>query len=198
LKTLATNIENCLVVEMPRHLDNRGFFQEVYSHKWAYTMPMYTSAAGYIDWKQINWSSSEANVIRGIHVAPYYKFITCVNGHIFDVVFDLRPNSRSYLQWFGIYLKADEPKSLLIPAGCGHGFAAIQPSTAIYLQSDVFAAGQEVSIKYDSFGVTWPVANPIVSEKDLAAKPWKEVIQVQNPQTELPLPRGQIWPQTPN
>ena len=183
MKVTATNVKDCLVVEMARHLDNRGFFQELYSHRWAYSTPMYTSAAGYPDWKQVNWSWSDPNVLRGIHCAPYHKLVTCLGGLVYDVAVDLREDSPTYLKWFGIELDPTAPVSLLVPPGCGHGFFALQPSTVIYLQSDVFGPDKEWAVRWDDFGIDWPGGTPILSEKDAAAKTLAEIIQARSRQT---------------
>jgi dTDP-4-dehydrorhamnose 3,5-epimerase len=190
---LATSLKDVSVVEMPRHLDDRGFFQEVYSHRWAFSMPMYTIGYGYLDWKQVNWSFSAPGVIRGIHVAPYAKFVTCVGGHVFDVVVDLRPESPTYLKWEGFNLIFTEPRSIVVPPGCGHGFAVIEPASVMYLQSDVFGPDKEWTVRWDDpeIAVQWPLPGaPVLSERDALAKTLAEIKQARSQQTVSASPHG--------
>ena len=78
------------------------------------------------------------HVLRGIHVSPYAKLITCVSGAIYDVVVDLRPESSTYLKWAAVELTEDNCKQLFIPPLCGHGFySQAENSTIMYCQVSI-------------------------------------------------------------
>lgn len=174
MKLQKTEIKDCVVVRMDRHEDHRGFFQEFYQKDKYATLPASDGLSVHSlnkEWKQANWSQSQKNVIRGIHIAPYAKLVTCVSGAIYDVAVDFREDSSTYGKWFGKWLRADDPEQMFIPAGCGHGFMAVTDQTSVvYLQDAVFKSGVEQSINcFDpSVGIEWPMANPdyIISEKD--------------------------------
>ena len=112
--------------------------------------------------------------IRGMHfqLAPFEeaKIVSCINGKIFDVIIDLRPDSKTYKQWYGIELKSDEHKSIYIPKGFAHGFQSLEDNTEVYYQiSEFYNPAYSNGIRWDDpvFGIKWPLNNPIISEKDL-------------------------------
>ncbi len=217
MRTVATNVRDCLTIEMPRHLDGRGFFQEMFSQRWAHANNMFNGVAGYVNWQQVNWSQSEQNVLRGIHVAPYAKLVTCLSGRIMDYVVDLREDSPSYLDHFSVELSPDKTTQAFVPPGCGHAFVSLEPnSSVVYLQSDVYSTPKEWSVRWSDpqLAIKWPVLAPILSDKDAAAPTLKEALtakanklvkdinererikrvleelkQAQNQQTESPSPR---------
>lgn len=164
-----TCIEDCFIVEGKRFFDERGFVQEIYSKR---NGDHFVSK---INWKQVNWSSSKANVVRGIHVAPYRKFITCVSGGIYDVVIDLRSDSDTLYKSIVINLNEKNATHIFIPSGCGHGFFSYTNSTVIYLQEDVYEQGKEKDWHWRSLPINWPRAKEyILSDRDKKAPPWKK------------------------
>lgn len=180
MRTSATNIKDCLTIEMPRHLDGRGFFQEMFSQRWANSNNMFNGVAGYVNWQQVNWSQSDRHVLRGIHVAPYGKLVTCLSGQIMDVVVDLREDSVSYLDHFFTMLSPEQTTQVFVPPGCGHAFLSLQPNTSVvYLQSDVYSTLKEWSVRWDDpqLAINWPVKAPILSDKDAAAPTVKEALK---------------------
>ena len=75
------------------------------------------------------------NVIRGLHVSPYAKLLTCIKGKVFDVVADCRPESPTYLKWSAAILTEDNCRQILVPPHCGHGYLALtEDATVIYGQ----------------------------------------------------------------
>lgn len=172
-------VANCTVIEADRHFDNRGFLQELH-HKDKYnSLPFDKIYKDPLIWEQVNWSNSKKDVLRGIHVAPYEKLVTCVSGKIFDVVVDLRTSSRTYLKWYGCLLSADIPSQVLVPANCGHAFLALEDATVIYCQTKTYG-NKEWNIKWDDkdIGVMWPIASPILSLADMTAKTLAELHSV--------------------
>ena len=157
-------IKDCYVVEFERHIDDRGFFQEVYSKK-HYQM----------DVLQTNVSYSNKNVIRGLHVAPFAKLCTCIRGKLFDVVADVRKDSPTFGQWFGIWLDESDFYQLYVPAGCAHGFFAAEDNTILLYQQDGIRGNVpldefEIHFQDPFFGIDWPKTEYILSEKDSKAK----------------------------
>lgn len=155
-------------IEVPRHADDRGFFQEVYS-KASGSYPLYS-----FDPQQINISRSSAGVVRGLHVAPYTKVVQCVRGSLYDVIVDVRKDSPTYLQWCGVWLTEDQPVQVKVPANCGHGFfAAEDHTTLLYFQGMFWRPNEEWSINWrdPQLNVEWPEAERyFLSSKDREAK----------------------------
>lgn len=163
-RTLISEVEGAFVLEFDRFSDNRGYFQEVYSvKKDEYCLPSY----------QINVSCSKKNVVRGMHVVPFSKLCTCVQGSLFDVVADTRPHSPTYLGWYGVWLTEENRKQLFVPAGCAHGFFAGEDDTLLlYLQDGTYnpQTEQEVNWRDPQLNIVWPPATEyVLSEKDRQA-----------------------------
>lgn len=166
MKFIPTDIEGCMVVMMDRYHDDRGFFQELYEQD-KYSNHILTQPGQH--WQQTNWSVSNKNVLRGIHVANYAKLVTCVSGKIWDLVVDLRTDSPTFLKHIGVELSLDDPKQVYVPAGCGHGFVALEDnSSVVYLQTSLFANEGELTVMYNehNLNIQWPGDNHIISERD--------------------------------
>ena len=111
--------------------------------------------------------------VRGMHFQypPHaeYKYVSCLTGRIFDVALDLRKNSPTYLQYFGIELTADNHKSLIVPAGVAHGFQSLEEDTKIlYLVSTAYNVEHEDGInpRDPSAAIEWPLDISTMSAKD--------------------------------
>ena len=114
--------------------------------------------------------------IRAFHFQrpPHWqaKLVSCVSGRTWDVVLDLRPESPTFRQWEAVELSAACGKAVYIPAGCAHGFATLEDNTTIaYLIEGEYRPEAAAVVRWDdpSLGITWPVADPIISDKDRQA-----------------------------
>lgn len=162
-RTEVAEVFGAAVYDSARHHDHRGFFQEVYSSQ------RYDGFQAV----QSNISRSERNVVRGMHIAPFGKLCTCVNGLLFDVVVDVRKDSPTYKGWFGIWLGDHESKQLYVPPGCAHGFFSAKTGTMLlYYQDGLYDPKVESLLHWrdPEIGIEWPWADDyILSEKDAAA-----------------------------
>lgn len=139
--------------------DSRGQFMETY-HKNAF------SEGGIIDeFVQDNHSVSQKGTVRGIHFQnqPYAqaKLVRVTRGAAFDIAVDIRPDSPTYLQWYGVELTADNGKMLYIPKGFGHAFQALEDYTEVqYKCSAEYNPRAEGGIRWDdpSVGIEWPLS----------------------------------------
>lgn len=163
MKCIETKVKDCLIYELDVFEDHRGFLTEMFSRKHCPFEP-----------KQINWSHSKINVLRGIHVAPYAKLVTCVEGDVFDVCVDLRPESPTYMKWDSVNLLAKKKKQIYIPAHCGHAFMGLCPyNIVVYLMEEEYNPDKEWTVNYrdPKLKISWPYAGDyIVSAKDWNAK----------------------------
>lgn len=116
------------------------------------------------------YSHSQAGVVRGMHFqrppAQHAKLVYCTAGEVFDVVLDLRVGSPTYGQAATFTLSAEQGNALYIPAGLAHGFCALVEATLVYNVTSVYAPEQDDGVRWDSIGVDWPVAAPLVSPRD--------------------------------
>lgn len=152
-----TNIENCIHIIPKQFNDNRGVFSEIFKSS---LVPSFNPV-------QSNYSCSTKGVLRGIHRVPYAKYVTCVVGKIYDVCVDLRPDSSTYGDYFGIELTENQLNSLYIPAYCGHGFLAIEDSVVIYQQDSEYDPSVDETYCYSNYNINWPFNPTIVSSKDM-------------------------------
>ena len=80
----------------------------------------------------------------------------CIRGALYDVIVDLRPDSPTYLKWFGADLTADNRVMMYVPRGFAHGFITLGDDTeALYLVSAFYAPQCERGVRFDdpSFGI---------------------------------------------
>jgi dTDP-4-dehydrorhamnose 3,5-epimerase len=123
---------------------------------------------------QVNQSfTAAAGSIRGMHFQhpPHAetKLVTCVAGAVFDVAIDLRRESSTFLDWFGIRLDAENGRSLLIPSGFAHGFQTLtEDSLMIYAHSAFYEAAHEGAINPldPAISIGWPVPVSSMSVRD--------------------------------
>lgn len=154
-----TSIKDCLLLQPNIFHDKRGLFTEIYKQS---QLPHFHPT-------QSNCSVSKAGVCRGIHRTPYAKLVTCVHGKVYDVCVDLRKDSDTYMQYFGIELDAINLMSLYIPAYCGHGFLALEDSVLIYHQDQEYNPIFDETYCYKNFNIQWPKTPILVSDKDEAS-----------------------------
>lgn len=107
------------------------------------------------------YSSNRKGVVRGLHfqgVHPQAKLVSCISGRIFDAVADLREGSSAFGKWRAYELSADNHLELLVPAGCVHGFMALEDSVVAYKCSENFCKEGDSGVQYDcpELGIAWP------------------------------------------
>ncbi len=148
--------------------DERGYFARAFCQKEFEEHGMPSTFV------QCNTSfSRDAGTLRGMHYqvdpVPETKFMRCTRGAIYDVIVDMRPESPTYMQHFGIELTPENQKMLFVPAHFAHGFLTLKPdSQAYYLVGGFYAPECERGVRYNDpkLGIEWPVEPKIVSDKD--------------------------------
>ncbi len=168
MEIIKTHIDGLLVLKPAVHQDNRGWFMEAFNKSLIPFLP---------DFIQDNQSYSiKKGVLRGLHFQknPYgqSKLVRCLKGRIFDVAVDLRKNSRTYLQWYGIELNDQNHLQLFIPKGFAHGFLTLEDdSEVLYKVDQYYNKNSDRAIKYNDqrIGIIWPVEVKIISDKDFNA-----------------------------
>ena len=170
-------IPDVLLVEPARFGDARGFFSEVWSRR---ALAQHGITADFV---QDNHSlSREAGVVRGLHFqrppAAQGKLVRVVRGAVLDVAVDLREGSPTYGRHVATRLSAENWRQLWVPRGFAHGFCTLEPDTEVLYKVDAYYDREaDAGIRWDdpALGIDWPVAAPILSEKDRAAPCLAEV-----------------------
>ena len=151
------------------HTDSRGQFVE------SFQKDVFAKKTGLsIDFVQDNEVVSEYGVVRGLHLqkAPHAqaKLIRVVQGQIFDVAVDLRADSYTYGEWFGVKLSAENQTQLFLPEGFAHGYSVLSEKAVVQYKVDApYNPQAESGIRYNDpdLGISWQVDNPVLSDKDL-------------------------------
>lgn len=168
-----TILNGVFVIKRPTFGDERGFFRETFRKA------ELEKRLGYaFEPKQANHSRSQKGSLRGIHIAPYNKFITVTRGLVQQVVVDTREDSKTFGQYVSIPLGEDNWYSVFIPAHCGNAFLVLSNTADYtYITTDYWSQGAEKYVVYNDpdIAIAWQSSNPTVSEKDLQNKPLKKV-----------------------
>ncbi|WP_456401522.1 dTDP-4-dehydrorhamnose 3,5-epimerase [Persephonella sp.] len=177
-RKIETELEGVFILEPTVFEDERGFFMESYNKK------DFEEIGLYYDLVQDNHSLSiKPGVLRGIHLQlnpkAQTKIVRCLRGAIYDVVIDLRKNSKTFGKWISAVLTADNKRQIIVPKGFGHAILTLVPKTEIlYKVDEYYSPEHDRSIRWNDpdLAIDWPVSNPILSEKDKNAPFLKEII----------------------
>jgi dTDP-4-dehydrorhamnose 3,5-epimerase len=171
LKVETTSLPGVLVIEPQVFGDSRGFLMETWQ------AARYCEAGIDVEFCQDNLSRSRKGVLRGLHLqhpSVQAKLVSVLEGEVFDVAVDVRTGSPHFGAWFGIALSADNKRQLYVPEGFAHGFC-VTSETALfsYKCSGFYAPAEELSVLWNdpAIGIDWPVADPLLSDKDRAGLP---------------------------
>ena len=181
MKVTETSLPGVLVIEPRVFGDERGFFYESFNQR-AFNAVTGTNHV----FVQDNHSRSAKGVLRGMHYQTQQtqgKLVRVVSGTVFDVAVDIRKESPTFGQWFGMELSEDNRRQLWIPPGLAHGFVVLSDAAEVlYKTTDYYAPQHEVSLAWNdaSVGIAWPLAQygigePVLSVKDQACKTLAEV-----------------------
>ncbi len=171
MKLISTPLKDCYVVEPTVFEDDRGYFYEKFNRKKFEELSGLTA-----DFVQDNVSKSSYGVVRGLHLqkAPYAqaKLVSCLEGKVFDVAVDLRPDSPSFGKWYGVELSAENKLQFYIPRGFGHGFSVLSETAVFAYKCDnYYHKESESGILWNDaeLGIDWkiPENDVILSEKDM-------------------------------
>jgi len=161
------DVPGLLVIRPQPRGDERGWFMRSYS--------VAEFAAAGIDHASLveeNHSRSRRGVLRGLHTRSERreaKLVRVVRGRVFDVVADLRPGSPTFLQWRGFVLDDEDHVQIRIPAGCAHGFQVLSDEADVCYKVDApYDPDHDVNVAWNDpdLAVTWPLPDPILSERD--------------------------------
>ena len=163
-----TPILGAFLVEIEPIEDERGFFARAWCTQEFATHGLNPRLV------QCNVSfNRERGTLRGLHLQhkPHQeaKLVRCTRGSIFDVVADLRAGSPSFARWYGAELSQNNRAMLYVPEGCAHGFQTLEPNSEVFYQmSEVHHPESAGGVCWDdpSLAITWPIANPVMSERD--------------------------------
>ena len=176
LKITNTKIEGLYVLEPTVYADARGEFFEAFNNQ---ELTQHGLTQVFV---QDNEVISGKGVLRGMHVNtnnPQGKLIRVLDGLVYDVVVDLRKNSKTFMQIFYIELSSKNRKQLYIPEGLGHGYLAIEDSRVLFKVTTHYTPNDEIGFSWKSINVDWPIGDLeiIQNERDASSPMISEIIE---------------------
>lgn len=166
MKIHPTHLDGAVIIEPKVFEDTRGFFLETYQET------RYREKGIICSFVQDNLSYSIKDTLRGLHFQyPHSqaKLVSVIKGEVFDVAVDIRKGSPNYGRWVGVTLSSENHRQLFIPEGFAHGFCVLSDDAVFsYKCSEFYYPHAEHGIVWNDpeIGIEWPVASPLLSEKD--------------------------------
>ena len=170
-----TALPGAFIIEPKVFGDPRGYFLETYNRD------RYREAGMDLDFVQDNLSFSRQGTLRGLHFQnphPQAKLVYVLEGEVFDVAVDVRADSPTFGVWVGVTLSSENKRQFYVPPGFAHGFCVTSEAALFaYKCTDRYAPECENSILWcdETIGIDWPVANPLLYEKDKIAPRLQEI-----------------------
>jgi dTDP-4-dehydrorhamnose 3,5-epimerase len=175
MRTIETGVPGLIIIEPVVHGDDRGFFMETWNSA------RYRAVGLPGQFIQSNLSRSGAGVIRGMHFQhpyPQGKLVSVLEGRVFDVAVDIRPDSPAFRQWAGVELSAENHRQLYVPEGFAHGFCVLGESALLsYLCTEEYRAEHDAVVAWDDpdIGIRWPIESGRLSAKDASAPRLRDI-----------------------
>lgn len=124
--------------------------------------------------QETNLSSNHSTgTLRGMHYQEHpfgqAKFVSCLRGSIFDVIIDLRSDSGTYCQWYGVELSPANRLCLYVPEGFAHGFLTLEDDTdVLYHMSNVYHPVSAKGVRWNDplFAIQWPSEVLRINDRD--------------------------------
>ena len=178
MRFLPAALPEVVVVEPEVHRDGRGYFAETWR------ADAFAAAGLPTAFVQDNLSGSSRGTLRGLHAQrrrPQGKLVRVVRGEVYDVAVDLRRGSKTFLRHVAVVLSAENARACWIPPGFAHGFCVTSEFAEVeYKATALYDPADELRILWSDpeIGIPWPVADPVLSEKDRDAKRARALIDL--------------------
>lgn len=175
MQAITCPLEGLLLIELKVHGDSRGFFVERFSSEKFGELGLPTQ------FLQDNHSRSAPGVLRGLHYQhgpAQGKLVGVTRGRVWDVAVDIRPDSPTFGEYYGVELSDTNGLLFWIPPGFAHGFCVLgdEPVDMLYKVTAPYNPAGEGGIRYDDpdVGIHWPIDNPTISARDTGLVSLKE------------------------
>ncbi len=156
IKVTETPMEGLCVIEPAVKTQDKGYFMETYNQR------DMQEAGLDLTFVQDNQTMLPEGTLRGLHYQnqnPFGKLVRCIKGIVYDVVVDLRPESPTFGEWYGVELSQDNKRQFYIPAGFANGYLVIS-DTAVYCYkcTDFYDPEDELGLAWNDpdLGILWP------------------------------------------
>jgi dTDP-4-dehydrorhamnose 3,5-epimerase len=168
ITTHQTSLAGVTLIQPSTFEDHRGTYVETYN------VSDYVANGIEVEFVRDDISTSSKHVLRGIHYDnKTWKLIQCMEGRIYFVVVDMRPDSSQYLKWQSFVLSSENRTQILVPPGFANGHLVLSDKCIFhYKMSEYYDPENEKILRWDDprVGIFWPVKDPQLSMKDSEAK----------------------------
>jgi dTDP-4-dehydrorhamnose 3,5-epimerase len=174
MKVTKTELPGVLLIEPRVFSEARGWLLE------AWSAPRYSAEGIPREFAQDNVSYSVPGVLRGLHYQHPIgqgKLVSVLDGEIFDVAVDVRPDSPTFRRWVGVVLSSDNHRQLWIPDGFAHGFITRKPTLVTYKVTTQYDPNGQRGVLWrdDDIGIEWAGQDPMLSDKDAHAPRLRDI-----------------------
>lgn len=172
-----TKLQGAFIIDIERRVDERGFFARTFCQHEFRDHGLKPIIA------QANIASNhKKGTLRGMHFQyppmAETKLVRCTRGAILDIIVDLRPESETYLQHIAVELNEENMRALYVPERFAHGYQALRDGTdTSYQVGEFYAPSTEGGLRHDdlALGLEWPLPVSVVSPKDQAFPPLRDI-----------------------
>lgn len=176
MKIINTDIKEVFLIQPDIFGDSRGYFYESYNRK------KFAEHGIFYDFVQDNISKSKRNTIRGLHYQigdkAQGKLCQVIKGSVLDIVVDIRFGSPTFGKYIIGELSEENHNLIWVPPGFAHGFCVTSDEAIFHYKcTEFYSPADERAILYndEDLNINWNISEPLVSEKDLRAKKFKEI-----------------------
>ena len=173
MKFSETSVQGAFVLDVDRIIDERGYFGRLWCANELRDQGLETQ----IEQSNIGFSP-QAGTLRGLHyqIEPHgeVKMIRCTRGAVFAVVLDIRLDSLTFREWYGVELNPHNASKLYVPEGCATGYLTLEDDSEIYYSTSKFYAPDAATgVRFDDpfFAIEWPRKVNMISDND---KSWPD------------------------
>jgi dTDP-4-dehydrorhamnose 3,5-epimerase len=166
MKVTPLELPEVLLIEPKLMGDARGYFAETWQER------RYAEAGIKERFVQDNLSRSRHGILRGLHLQhpnDQGKLVYVLEGEVFDVAVDVRVGSPTFGRWVSQRLTSADHRQMYVPPGFAHGFCVISETALFaYKCTDLYSPAHELGVVWNdpALAIPWPVAEPLVSDKD--------------------------------
>ena len=172
-----TKLKGAVIIDVERRMDERGYFARAFCQNEFREHGLKPIIA------QANIASNlKKGTLRGMHFqyppAAETKLVRCTRGAILDIIVDLRPESRTYLEHIAVELNEDNMTALFVPERFAHGYQALRDNTdTSYQAGEFYTPDAEGGLRYDDpmLKLEWPLPVSVISPKDQAFRPLRDI-----------------------
>jgi dTDP-4-dehydrorhamnose 3,5-epimerase/reductase len=165
LRIEPTPVPGLLVVHLPVHSDNRGWFKENWQRESMIELglPDFAPVQNNVSY------NGRRGTTRGIHAEPWDKMVSVVTGRIFGAWVDLR-EGETFGQVFTLELGPET--AVFVPRGVGNSYQTLEDATSYsYLVNDHWSPEARSSYTFvnladPALAISWPIS---LEDSDVSA-----------------------------